>query len=138
MHDKKFMFFENYLKVIKKLPSQEQDKVLRAIVEYGLYGTKPSEPVAAAIIQSLSVSLDKSREYHDQKQTQGKKGGRSQKVSDDRLREILIEMGRGSTSKEIAAAAGMSSSALNKRKVWKERDEIWREEEDKQNGKFVF
>ena len=52
-----FVFYRSYSECIKQLPVEYKEKMLDAIIEYGLNGIKPddSDPIIKAILQCYSV-----------------------------------------------------------------------------------
>lgn len=59
MTDKRFMFFENYMETANKLPDEMRLKYYDSIMNYVFKGEEPSDPVMAALINSIKLSLDK-------------------------------------------------------------------------------
>ena len=59
MADKRFMFFENYMETANKLPDEMRLKYYDSIMNYVFKGEEPSDPVMAALINSIKLSLDK-------------------------------------------------------------------------------
>ena len=55
----KFMFFQNFMDTANKLPDDMRLKYYDAIMDYVFNGNEPSDPILAALINSIKPSLDK-------------------------------------------------------------------------------
>lgn len=70
-------------------------KLYDALVEYGLYEVLPEEDgtqetkTIKLFLQTVTPSLDKSRNFYKESAEKGSKGGRRQKISDEELVEAI-------------------------------------------------
>lgn len=55
----KFMFFWNFMETANKLPDEMRLKYYDSIMDYVFKGIEPTDPVMAALINSIKPSLDK-------------------------------------------------------------------------------
>ena len=62
-----FICYELFYKTWKDLPSDLQAKYFVALMEYGLYGIQPSDPVIKSLLTSAMYSIDKTNEKRKQK-----------------------------------------------------------------------
>lgn len=97
MAENGFTFWANMKETIDRYANYPdyQLKMYDALTEYGLYGTWPEDDGTKesadlmAFIQSMTLSLDKSRNYNQKCEDSGKAGGGKQKYSDDQLIEAI-------------------------------------------------
>ena len=97
MANNSFTFWANMKETID---CYDTDPVLKckmydALVEYGLYEVLPEDDGTLetasikAFLQSITPSLDKSRNYYKDAAERGSNGGRRQKISDEELVEAI-------------------------------------------------
>ena len=55
----KFMFFGNFMETANKLPDEMRLKYYDSIMDYVFKGIEPTDPIMAALINSIKPSLDK-------------------------------------------------------------------------------
>lgn len=69
----KFMFFQNFMDTANKLPDDMRLKYYDAIMDYVFNGNEPSDPILAALINSIKPSLDKVDERGGAREGAGRK-----------------------------------------------------------------
>lgn len=97
MANNSFTFWSNMKEAIDCYDSNPafKCKLYDALIEYGLYEVMPEDDGSLevqsikAFLQSVSPSLDKSRNYYKEASERGSKGGRQQKITDEQLIEAI-------------------------------------------------
>lgn len=118
-----FAFYENYYASMSLLPEDLKMKLGLAIIEYGMEGKRPEDPVIAALLQSMIPSIDNSVERFNNNSDNGNKGGRPSKATDEDITQYLLANPKA-TAKMVAEEFNMSESAIQKREVWKNRKNL--------------
>lgn len=63
-----FKFYELFYRTIKKIPDEKlKAKAYESLCEYGLFGTKPDDPIIDALLTSAIDSIDRSDELYEKK-----------------------------------------------------------------------
>ena len=120
MENKGFSFYQNYWETIQSFPQEQQEKIVWAVVRYGMCGVLPNaetEPVEYAIVHAFKLSIDKSVARFNDNAT-ANKGGRTSTVDSDALKTYIAE---GHSAKDCAEKFGLSVNAIYKREEWKNR-----------------
>ena len=83
MEDKNsFVFYETFLQQVSCLPSEQQDKYLHAIIEYGLYGKEPNYTGAElGMWLGIKFGIDNAKERRKFAREIGSKGGKNKKIN---------------------------------------------------------
>lgn len=72
-----FVFYKSYYEAIKHLKNKDQLSAFRAIAEYGLNGEKMDiSQEAAAVLEVVYPTIDKSVKRYNKCKENGAKGGR--------------------------------------------------------------
>jgi hypothetical protein len=115
--------------------NEVSDEVLRNKINYdlcfyGIYGILPDDAsdMSALFIKSVEVLIQGSHDYKKEQVEKGIKGGRPSKVSDEELKEAMLNFYRGHgklpSNSELGAIVGLSGGAIRQRKPWKEKEGI--------------
>ena len=120
MENKGFSFYQNYWESIQNFPQEQQEKIVWAVVRYGVCGILPDaemDPIAYAMVKAFKPAIDKSvTRFNDNSEM--KKGGRSSTIDSDALKSYIAD---GHSAKECAEKFGVSVDAIYKRAEWKNR-----------------
>ena len=120
MENKGFSFYQNYWETIQTFPQEQQEKIVWAVVRYGIAGILPSaelDPVSYAMVKAFQPAIDKSAARFNDNGDK-KKGGRVSNIDPSELRLYIAE---GHSAKECAEKFGVSVDAIYKREEWKNR-----------------
>lgn len=120
MENKGFSFYQNYWEAIQNFPQEQQEKIVWAVVRYGICGILPDaelDPVTAAMVRAFKPAIDKSAVRFNENGS-GAKGGRVSTIDSDLLKSYIAE---GHSAKECAEKFGLSVDAIYKREEWKNR-----------------
>ncbi len=132
-----FAFYENYYASMTLLPEDLKMKLGLAIIEYGMEGKRPEDPVIAALLQGMIPSIDNSVERFNSNSENGNKGGRPSKATDEDIAAFLAENPKA-TAQTIADHFGMSASAVQKREPWKNRKNLATTYQEPSNNEWKF
>lgn len=111
-----FVFYKSFYEAIEGLPVEQHDRILSAIIEYGLYGTEMELSGVDRIVFTLvKPTLDKSRENYEN----GKKGGRPKKATTVSKNE---NGGFETVSKNEKGGFEDEKAGLNYLKTYKDKD----------------
>lgn len=71
-----FVFYRSYSECIKQLPVEYKEKMLDAIIEYGLNGAEPddSDPIIKAMMINIIPNIDSSNNRYDTAKANGARG----------------------------------------------------------------
>lgn len=71
-----FVFYRSYSECIKQLPVEYKEKMLDAIIEYGLNGVEPddSDPIIKAMMINIIPNIDSSNNRYDTAKANGVRG----------------------------------------------------------------
>lgn len=113
---KSFVFYPTFLQAVESLRNNGNeilaDKLLKAIVDYGVYGEyDDSDPIINAIMIQTVFSIDKSYNNYQNCIINGSKGGAKKKYSDDQIYELID---KGMTHKQIAQQLGCSTKTIQR------------------------
>ena len=113
---KSFVFYPTFLQAVESLRNNGNeilaDKLLKAIVDYGIYGEyDDSDPIINAIMVQTVFSIDKSYNNYQNCIINGSKGGAKKKYSDDQIYELID---KGMTHKQIAEQLGCSTKTIQR------------------------
>lgn len=93
----KFTFWANMRETIEQNEDIElKYKLYSALTNYGLYGIEPDENdkdygIIMMLLQSMKLSIDKSKEVSEQKAASGAKGGEKEKITDGQMLNAVVE-----------------------------------------------
>lgn len=93
----KFTFWANMRETIEQNEDVElKYKLYSALTNYGLYGIEPDENdkdygVIMMLLQSMKLTIDKSKEVSEQKAASGAKGGEKEKITDGQMLNAVVE-----------------------------------------------
>lgn len=93
----KFTFWANMRETIEQNENVElKYKLYSALTNYGLYGIEPDENdkdygIIMMLLQSMKLTIDKSKEVSEQKAASGAKGGEKEKITDGQMLNAIVE-----------------------------------------------
>lgn len=93
----KFTFWANMRETIEQNEDVElKYKLYSALTNYGLYGIEPDENdkdygIIMMLLQSMKLTIDKSKEVSEQKAASGAKGGEKEKITDGQMLNAVVE-----------------------------------------------
>lgn len=93
----KFIFWANMRETIEQNEDVElKYKLYSALTNYGLYGIEPDENdkdygIIMMLLQSMKLTIDKSKEVSEQKAASGAKGGEKEKITDGQMLNAVVE-----------------------------------------------
>lgn len=93
----KFTFWANMRETIEQNEDIElKYKLYSALTNYGLYGIEPDENdkdygIIMMLLQSMKLTIDKSKEVSEQKAASGAKGGEKEKITDGQMLNAVVE-----------------------------------------------
>ena len=113
---KSFVFYPTFLQAVESLRNNGNEvlanKLLKAIVDYGIYGEyDDSDPIINAIMVQTVFSIDKSYSNYQNCIINGSKGGAKKKYNDDQIYELID---KGMTHKQIAQQLGCSTKTIQR------------------------
>lgn len=112
------VFYEQWYKTIKDLPTKERDKAYKYIFEYAFYGIEPerdkSPSMSYVIFGMAKPNIDSAQKRYDAATENGQKGGRPKKVTEE-VREKIQELRKnGMTQKQVAIELGLSLKTIQR------------------------
>ena len=116
----RFVFYGEWIDNIKKLPVEEQDRIIADIVRYGI-GEDPAhaeDPMVQSFVNFSKGAIDKSKGDYLQKIAAGKKFGRKKSIDDAAIWSLAQE---GLSSADIAVKLSISKSSVDHRDGWRQR-----------------
>lgn len=115
-----FIFYGDWLKNIKDLPVEVQDKVIAEIVRYGTDTESLHEDdlVVSAMVNFTKRAIDQAKDDYQKKIEAGKNYGRKKSLDDKEVYELAKS---GKKSGEIAEILGVSKSSIDHSDGWKNR-----------------
>lgn len=93
----KFTFWANMRETIEQNEDVElKYKLYSALTNYGLYGIEPDENdkdygIIMMLLQSMKLTIDKSKEVSEQKAASGARGGEKEKITDGQMLNAVVE-----------------------------------------------
>lgn len=113
---KSFVFYPTFLQTVESLRKDGNellaDKLLRAIVDYGIYGEYDNtDPIVNALMVQTVFNINKSQNNYLKCVADGSKGGAKKKYSDDQIYELID---KGMTHKQIAEQLGCSTKTIQR------------------------
>lgn len=121
--NKGFSFYENMWTAVANFPEDQQKEAIWAICKYGITGElvdATKYPIGAIAANMAKPSIDASTERFNNNSVNGSKGGRPSEVTDEILKQYLIDNPKA-TSRQVAEHFGLSISTIQKKDVWKNR-----------------
>lgn len=117
-----FVIHGEWLDTIRQLKNIElENKIIRAIIEYGVDGILPGEdenPIVMAMLKAHQGQIDFSKGKYVEKIESGKINGKQKKYSDEEIRQLAES---GMSAKEIAIELGVSASTIYHSDGWKNK-----------------
>lgn len=118
-----FVFYQTSLQAVEQLEEAYPEmagELLRAIVEYGIYGTyDDSNPIIAALMVNIGFGIDQAKSRYTAAIENGGKGGRPKKIDDNEV--IRLKEEENLTNPEIAKRLNCSLSSVEKKlKVYRD------------------
>ena len=107
---KSFVFYPTFLQTVDSLRKDGNEllanKLLKAIVDYGVYGEyDSSDPIVNALMVQTVFNIDKSQNNYLKCVADGSKGGAKKKYDDDQIYELID---KGMTKTAMRKEAGIS------------------------------
>jgi DNA-binding NarL/FixJ family response regulator len=115
-----FVFYKDWIKNIKDLPIDIQDKIIADIVRYGV-GEEMAHDGEATIQMAVNFTkraIDDSKAKYKAKIEYGKNHGKAKKTNDKEIYDLARE---GLKSAEIAEILGVSKSSVDHSDGWRQR-----------------
>lgn len=136
---KAFLFYATTLDSIEELESSPDPadhalaiKVLRAVVDWGLYGEyDDSDPKVRSYMPVIKLGIDNAEKRHTSSSNGGKKGGREKLYDDEKIVRLRLQ---GYTNAQITKMEGCSMKTCQR--AWKkyESGELVLDDITGQNG----
>ena len=124
MDKNSFVFYESFWKVTSGFDDVKFSRLMRALIQYSLYGTAPDLPdeTENALVTMMTVNVDAAHERYAKAKEDGAKGGRPKKWIDRAEAEKLFsELGNW---KSVADKMGVNEDTLRKaRYTWEHEAE---------------
>lgn len=124
MEKKKFTFMETYFETVEELKKHDPQlasQLLEAIIQYGLYGIEPDDPLIKALMIQIQFMIDTGKEISQKNSENGKKGGRPKKSE---TQSETSETKANETEKNPKKANESKWKQKEKQKEKKEKEKI--------------
>ena len=124
MEKKKFTFMETYFETVEELKKHDPQlasQLLEAIIQYGLYGIEPDDPLIKALMIQIQFMIDTGKEISQKNSENGKKGGRPKKSE---TQSETSETKANETEKNPKKANESEWKQKEKQKEKKEKEKI--------------
>ena len=121
MADITFVFHSDWYETIKKLPIEQQDKIIADLVRYGIEVElrHKDDAYVNSLVKSRVKNIDFSKKMYRQKVEAGSTHGRKKVINDEAIHELARE---GKKANEIAEILECSVSSINHSLGWKRRN----------------
>ncbi len=136
-----FVIYSTYYEAVEELEKTDPEKafkLLKAIVEYGLYDEyDDSDIVIKLLMIQIGFGIDKSNDRYAKAVENGKQGGRPSTIDKDK---IICLHNQGLTNKEVAAEMNCSTSTVERaiRKYKKDNNFFSEDRQNRQNLNYNY